>query len=326
MTTGPQGTAARRADSSRLGEDRGNLYGIMVMQVTMFFFVTTDTLTKLVGDALAPGQVIVIRGLVSLLGLAAILVWSGDYRHMRQALHPVILLRALCEAGAAIMFVIALVHLPLANISAILLTIPLATTAAAALFFNEMVGIRRWSAIAVGFVGVLAIVRPGLEGFTIYSLFALAAVIGASARDLATRRIPLGTSIWVVTFATMFLATFAGAVLGLTESWAPVTVENFLYLAGAAIFLTLAQITIVIAMNSGEVSVVSSFRYIAMPFSLVYGFVIWGETPDLLTWFGIALILAAGLYTIMRERQLARARNRDQTSSHSTQSPEQEIS
>ena len=210
MTTGPQGTAARRTSSSRFGEDRGNLFGIMVMQMTMFCFVTNDTLTKLTSDDLATGQIIVIRGLIAVLLLSIILIWTGEYRHLRQSFHPMVLFRATCEAVAALSFLIGLAQLPLANVSAILLTIPLATTAAAAIFFKEKVGIRRVTAIIIGFAGVLAIIRPGLEGFSIYSLFILGAVVGASSRDLATRRIPLGTSLWVVTLVTMIFSTIAG--------------------------------------------------------------------------------------------------------------------
>ena len=308
MTTAPQGTVGRRVDSSTVPHDKGNLYGIMVMQLSILFFVTNDMLTKLVGSDVATGQMVVIRGLFAVLFITLVLAWSGQFRFYRHGFNKTVLLRSCLEAIAAIFFLTALPHLPLANISAIILTIPLTTTAAAAVFLGEQVGIRRWSAVFVGFIGVLAIVRPGLEGFNFYSLFVLGAVVFASARDLITRRIPKGSSLWVITFATMSVSTIGGALLGATEDWLPVTNINYVYLAGAALFMTLAQYFIVIAMNNGEVSVVSSFRYIAMPFSLAYGFLIWSEVPDTLTWLGISLILGSGIYTIFRERKVARLR------------------
>lgn len=310
MTTAPQGTVATRVDATAIRTDKGNLYGIVTMQIAILLFVTNDLLTKMGGENLSTGQVVVVRGVVALVLLAGILFWTREYRRLPAAMHPTILLRAFCETIASILFLTALAQLPLANISAILLTIPLATTAAAALFFGEQVGIRRWSAIVVGFIGVMAIVRPGLEGFTFYSLFALGAVIGASARDLITRRIPVGAPLWGVTFTTMLMSWIGGGMLGLTESWGPVSTNNMLLLALAALFLTIAQYMIVIAMNNGEISVVSSFRYISMPISLFYGYLFYRDVPDLQTWIGIALILGAGIYTIFRERTVARIRKR----------------
>ncbi|TLP43350.1 DMT family transporter [Cohaesibacter sp. CAU 1516] len=308
MTTAPQGTVATRVDAAAIRTDKGNLYGIMIMQVAILFFVTNDLLTKMGGESLSTGQVVVVRGIVALTLLACMLAWTKEYKRLRAALHPTILLRAACETIAALLFLTALAQLPLANIGAIMLTIPLASTAAAAMFFGEQVGIRRWSAIVVGFVGVMAIVRPGLEGFTFYSLFALGAVIGATARDVITRRIPVGAPLWGVTFITMLMSTIGGGLLNLTESWEPVSTISMLMLALAAVFLTLGQYAIVIAMNNGEISVVSSFRYISMPISLFYGYVFYSDIPDLQTWFGIALILASGIYTIFRERTVSRMR------------------
>ncbi|PLW76771.1 DMT family transporter [Cohaesibacter celericrescens] len=312
MTTAPQGTAARRLDSSPQREDKGNLYGIVVMQITMLFFVTTDTLSKLVSDELATGQLIFVRGMFAVVAILVILIWRGELRHYRHAFNKIVLLRAVCETVAAILFLTALKHLPLANTAAILLTIPLATTAAAALFLGEQVGIRRWTAVFVGFLGVMAIVRPGLDGFNSYSLFALAAVVGASTRDLVTRRIPSGTSLWVVTLTTLFISAIGGGLLGVTETWQPVSNQNLIILFAAAFFLTMGQFAVVIAMNSGEISVVSSFRYISMPIALTYGYLLWGDIPDTLTWVGICLILSAGIYTIFRERKVSRLRKQAQ--------------
>ncbi len=310
MTTAPQGTVATRVDATAIRTDKGNLYGIMIMQIAVLFFVTNDLLTKMGGETLSTGQVVVVRGIVALTLLACMLVWTKEFTRLRAALHPTILLRAACETIAALLFLTALVHLPLANIGAIMLTIPLASTAAAAIFFGEKVGIRRWSAIMVGFAGVMAIVRPGLEGFTFYSLFALGAVVGATARDLITRRIPVGAPLWGVTFVTMLMSTIGGGLLNLTESWEPISTANMLMLALAAVFLTIGQYAIVIAMNNGEISVVSSFRYISMPISLFYGYIFYKDIPDLQTWIGISLILLTGIYTVFRERTVARMRRK----------------
>ena len=207
---------------------------------------------------------------------------------------------------------VALKYMPLANVYAVLQAIPLATTAAAALFLGETVGIRRWLAVLVGFIGVLAIVRPGLESFNVFSLFAVGAVLFAATRDLITRQIKPHISLWVVTFTTMVVSTIGGGILALIQyyfasdtGWIPPNSENLLYLALAAAFLTFGQYYVSIAMQNGEVSVVSSFRYVSMPIALIYGYLIWGDIPDMLTWFGIILILGSGIYTIHRERKVA---------------------
>lgn len=314
-TTAPQGTAARRSaarDSSTHVADhgKGNLYGILFMQLAMLCFVTTDTLSKLAGSSMPVSELTVVRGIFGTVAVLGICVLTREIRHWKQALYPTVLIRASLEAAASLSFLFALTHMPLGNVTAILLAIPLATTAGAALFFGERVGIRRFSAIMVGFVGVLAIVRPGLEGFDSFALYAIGAMLLASARDLVTRKMPAGISVWVVTTVTTIMVGLVGAVWGLTEEWVPLTTTSTLYLVGAAIVLLFGHFFIVIAMRNGDMSVVSSFRYSSILLAILLGYFIWGDIPDLMTWLGIGLILASGLYTIFRERRLAMQRSK----------------
>ncbi|WP_119308624.1 DMT family transporter [Cohaesibacter haloalkalitolerans] len=313
MATGPKGSAAKASHARVNPGDRGNIYGILVMQVSVFSFGTNDVFNKLVGTGLATGQMIFFRGICATIMVLMLCVILRQLRYLYQSFDPILLLRGLCETFSAIGCLVALKFLPLANVYAVLQAIPLATTAFAAVFLHETVGIRRWLAVLVGFVGVMAIVRPGLDGFNFYSLFAVAAVIFAAARDLITRQIKPEISLWVVTLTTMIVSTIGGGILALfqmyfsgDEGWMQPTTINLVYIAGAALFLTLGQYYVSIAMQNGEVSVVSSFRYVSMPIALVYGYLIWGEVPDSLTWFGIVLILASGIYTIFRERKVAR--------------------
>ena len=128
---------------------------------------------KLVGDNLATGQMIFFRGIFATIFVLLLCLFMRQLKYMHQAMDPILLLRGLCETLSAIGCLVALKYLPLANVYAVLQAIPLATTAAAALFLGEKVGIRRWLAVFVGFIGVLAIVRPGLDSFNAYSLFAV---------------------------------------------------------------------------------------------------------------------------------------------------------
>ncbi|MCV6577505.1 MAG: DMT family transporter [Cohaesibacter sp.] len=305
MTTAPQGTAARRQSASAT-VGKGNLYGIAVMQIATLLFVSNDMLSKLASAALPVGELTFVRGLGTMAALAIILLYTGQYRHFAQALHYTVLLRSLLEAAAALSFLTALSHIPLGNVTAILLSISLTTTAGAALFFGEVVGIRRWSAILVGFIGVLVIVRPGFEGFNSFSLYAVLAMLLAAARDLLTRSIPEGTSLWVVTSTTLFFVTVAGGVMGMQETWVAISTPHLSYLMLSALCLVFGHFFLVIAMRNGDVAVVSSFRYSSILIALAYGYFIWGDIPDFLTQIGIGLVLASGLYTIYRERLRAR--------------------
>ncbi|WP_319484628.1 DMT family transporter [uncultured Cohaesibacter sp.] len=313
MATGPKGSAAGAVNAPSQTEDKGNIHGIIMMQFSVFFFGTNDVFNKLVADGLATGQMILFRSLFATVMVLILCVAMRHHKYIYQGLNPILLLRGLCEALSAISCLVALKYLPLANVYAVLQSIPLITTAFAAVFLREAVGIRRWLAILVGFVGVMAIVRPGLDGFNFYSLFAVSAALLASSRDLFTRQIKADISLWVVTLTTMIVSALGGGILALfqitvegDQGWQDPTTLKLLYVAGAALFLTLGQYYVSIAMKNGQISVVSSFRYVSMPIALVYGYLIWGEVPDSLTWFGIVLILASGIYTIYRERQVAR--------------------
>ena len=317
MAIGRKSGTMKSAPTSPARDDRGNLYGILVMQISVFCFGTNDMFNKLVGDNLATGQMIFFRGIFATIFVLLLCLFMRQLKYMHQAMDPILLLRGLCETLSAIGCLVALKYLPLANVYAVLQAIPLATTAAAALFLGEKVGIRRWLAVFVGFIGVLAIVRPGLDSFNAYSLFAVAAVLFAATRDLVTRKIKPEISLWIVTLTTMVVSTIGGGILAIIQymvapesGWLVPDVQNLSYLAFAALFLTLGHYYVSIAMQNGEVSVVSSFRYVSMPIALIYGYLIWGDMPDLLTWFGIALILGSGIYTIYREGQVARMNRR----------------
>jgi drug/metabolite transporter (DMT)-like permease len=176
----------------------------------------------------------------------------------------------------------------------------------AALFFGEHVGWRRWAAIVAGFLGVLIVLRPGLEGFTPASLFTLVGTLGFAARDLGTRAAPKSLSnlqLAVYGFAVLIptglgLTLFTGA-----GSLPDATAAAFM---AAAIACGIAgYYAITSAMRLGDVAVVTPFRYTRLLFALILGFAIFGERPDAATLLGGAIIVASGLYTILRS---ARAR------------------
>ena len=187
--------------------------------------------------------------------------------------------------------------------------LPLTITLAAAVFMREPVGWRRVGAILAGFVGVLLIVRPGTEGFTIYSLYVLAAVGCVTLRDLTTRRLSAGTPSMLVTLTTSVAVMVFFGLASMTVEWAPMDLR-----AGG---LTLAAGTMVIGgylfsimvIRVGEVSFVSPFRYTGLLWALVLGWAAFGEWPEPVTLLGAAIVVGSGLFMLYREARLGRARH-----------------
>jgi drug/metabolite transporter (DMT)-like permease len=212
-------------------------------------------------------------------------------------------LRVAGEVGGTICFLAAITHLPLANTAAIFQALPLVITLAAALFFGEPVGWRRWLAIAAGFIGVLIIVRPGLAGFTQFSLLALVSVLFSALRDLATRRIPPQIPSMFITLLTTVTVTTAGAiVLTPLGGWRPLSGANIALLALAAVLVLIGYQCVIMAMRSGDISAVAPFRYTALLWAMLLGYLIFGDVPDVPMIAGASIIVLSGLYTFHRER------------------------
>jgi drug/metabolite transporter (DMT)-like permease len=215
-------------------------------------------------------------------------------------------LRTVAEIGAAYTFITALFNMPLANATAIIQTIPLSVTLAGALFLREPLGWRRLTAIVVGFAGVLLIVRPGTEGFTVYSIYALVSVLFVTLRDLATRRLSHAVpSLTVALTAAAGVALF-GALGTAGSDWVPVTPRAGLLLAGATAFVIGGYLCSVMVMRVGDLGVVAPFRYTSLLFALVLGLVVFGDWPSSITLLGAAIIAGSGIYTLLRERHLKR--------------------
>jgi len=284
-----------------------NIRGAVFMVVAMAGFCLNDTMMKLVFADLELFQSICLRGLLLSLLIAVAGLAKGQlyYRPGRYDLR-ILGQRVIGEIGSASCFLTALYHMPIANATAIIQAIPLAITLAAALFLGEKVGWRRYSAIAIGFAGVLIVVRPGAEGFTIYSIWALIAVGFMVLRDLSTRLLSREVPSLFVAFVTaVTTASFAGAV-ALTRDWQPIGLPQFGLLSASAGFLFFGYLFSIMAMRLGDVAVVSPFRYTILIWAIVLGIAVFGDLPDFWTLFGAAVVVGMGIYTFYRERQLMR--------------------
>lgn len=280
------------------------------MVAAMAGFALEDMFIKLAaggGGGLGTGQILLMIALVGCPFFAAVAKAQGAAVITRDAVHPAMIWRNLGEVVGTIGFVTAITQTPLSSASAIAQAMPLAVTFGAAVVFGEAVGWRRWTAILVGFAGVIVILRPGLAAFEPKSLWAVLAVIGLSVRDLATRRVPARiTSMQVSAWGFGAVGLLGAAMLAVQGNAAMPTSWQAACLAGAIIIGIASYWAIVAAMRVGEISAVTPFRYSRMVFALIIGVFIFDESPDLVTLLGTALIIASGLYTLWRERRLRR--------------------
>ena len=286
--------------------DRANFLGVAAMTGSMAAFVINDVCVKLASQTLPIGEIITLRNVVATVVLFALMgLASGIWGRLvwpRRIPYVLVGLRVGGEMVATILFLVALVTLPLADLTAITQLAPLALTAAAALLFGEYVGWRRWTATAAGFLGVALIVRPGSAAFSLAGAMVLLSVAFVVVSDMATRLIARDVSSAFISLTSSLSGIFAGFLLLPFEVWrVPSSSEaGLVFVSG--FFLSIGFSLIVIALRTGDISVVSPFRYSVILFALIAGFVVWGERPDFVALVGIVIICSAGLYTLHRER------------------------
>ena len=280
-----------------------NLLGAALMTCCVLAYVLNDAVMKLLFADIDFFQAIFLRGLVSLPPLLILAFMTKTLLQKYSAKNQrLMIIRILAEIGTTVTFLTALKHMPLANVTAILQSLPLAITMAAAIFLGEPVGWRRWSAICVGFTGVLIIIRPGLAGFNSYSLLALAAVILLTVREISTRQ--LDNKVPTVTVAlstTLGITAFAALMLIGTE-WAQINFVSWSLIIAAAVAVTVATLLSVVAMRTGDIGFVSPFRYTSLIGAIGLGILLFGEWPDGITLLGAAIIAFAGIYSLYREQ------------------------
>lgn len=288
----------------------GNLRGIFAMILACASFACGDTLMKLFASSAPTSQLIFIRGLFVVLGAFIGCVYLGAFAVLHRALSRAMAVRAGGDTIGAWSFQMALARMPYADLSAIGQLSPLTITAASALFFAERVGWRRWTATAVGFLGVLLIIRPGSSTFNWWALGGIAAVLGSTIRDLATRRVDPSVPAPLISLFSAGLTVLTSLAVAHQAAWTWPAATTVAGLAAAGMFSLFGQAATIIAVRSGEISAVVPFRYTIILFAIISGITVFGHFPDGLTLLGILIVCCAGLYTFYREQHLRRAARR----------------
>lgn len=291
---------------------RANRRGIVTMCAAMAVFIVNDAIVKHVSESLGGGQLIFLRGLFATVLILATAWAMGLLGRPEHYLSGPVLLRAAVDAVATFTYLTALFNMPIANVTAINLASPLILTAMAVVVLKELVGWRRWSAIVVGFVGVLLVVQPTAEGFNIHALVAVSATVMHAVRDLVTRRIPNSVPSLVPTLVTAIAVCLLAGSISLFEGWRPLAPRHIAFLFASSVFLAVGYYLIIDAMRHGEMSLVGPFRYTGLIWAILLGYFIWGDIPNLPASLGIVLLIGSGLYTLNRERIRAREARRGQ--------------
>ncbi len=275
------------------------------MIVSMGIFAVQDLFIKQTSVTVPTGEILLVMGVFGTLFYGWLVTAKRQPLFPGDLLHPAILLRNISEIIATFGFVTALARTEMTSAASILQALPLIVTMMAALVLGETVGWRRWTAISVGFLGMLLIVRPGTDGFEPDSLYAVMAVFAFGMRDLTTRIAPRSMStiqiaqwgyIMMTLLAVTMVATSGGFVAVPDTAMAPLFAIVILGVTG--------YFVVVESLRMSDVSAIAPFRYSRLVFALALAVIFLGERPDSLTLAGASLIIASGLYTLARERAL----------------------
>jgi drug/metabolite transporter (DMT)-like permease len=278
-----------------------NARGIVAVLLAMALFVMSDSVVKLAGEVMPPSEIMAVRGVIAVLLMGGVAVATVDITRWHLAAQPRVLLRAGIEAVIAVLFLVSLPHLPLADMTAIQQATPIVVTVLSAVALKETVGWRRWLAVCAGFIGVVLVIQPTGQGINLFAILALACATLVAVRDLVTRKLDPAIPTQLVTFTTtasVCVTGFAGAPL---ERWTPLTPKTLAYLAASAILVSLANVFVIRAFRGTEASVVAPFRYSGVLWAVALGFLIWGHVPNALAVLGTLVLIASGLYIMHRE-------------------------
>ncbi len=273
--------------------------GAILMSLSMFCFILNDTVTKLLSTTVGIGEFVFLRGLFATAMIFGLVTITGHFRRLHLALDRVVVIRALFDLLATGLFIAALFHMPLPNVTAVMQAVPVTATLMTMVLFKERVEAWRLATIAVGLVGVLLIIKPGSSAFDPAIVLAAAAMVAVAIRDLVTRRIGSQIPSAVVTLTTAFLVMLGGAGWSAVEGLQPMAPQTAMALALAAAFLIAGQLLMVQAVRAAGIAATTPFRYTNVVWALVLGWAIFGFIPDSLAFIGIVLIAGSGLYTIL---------------------------
>ena len=274
--------------------------GILCFAVAMFLFSAVDTTAKLLTDSFHPVQVAWSRQIGLLLGIVILLIVKGPV--ILKTVHPWLQIgRGLLAGTSALLFIFAISVVPIADAVAVSFIAPFFVTILGAFILREHVGVRRWTAIGVGFVACLIIIRPGLGIFNPAVILVVIAAIAYACRQILSR-ILSGSESMVTTISYTGLAASVLLTLPLPFVWrTPVWGSETLLLLVLAILAALAEIMVIKALELSQAVVLAPVHYTLLIWGTIYGWFVFGQLPDKWTWLGASIIFVTGTYMVRRE-------------------------
>lgn len=286
--------------------------GMTAMVLAMALFVANDTFLKLALRDLPVAQSLSLRSLVAAVVFFALAVRAGELRALPLVFERFVLARSLLDALTTFVYISALAVMPIANSTAIYLTAPLITTALAVPLLRERVGWRRWCAILVGFLGALIVTKPEPSEFQLVALLPLAAAFFASLRDIGTRAIGMHVSGNVVGLSAALMLAIGGVLFAPWEPWRMPSGVAFAQVIASGVTFSFGTLLLVYAFRNVAVATISPLRYLLVFGALFSGYFVFGDVPDMWAAIGMALVVAAGLYSIHREQVVGREAAREE--------------
>jgi len=288
-----------------------NIRGSIFMTLAMLAFTLEDFTLKKATEFIPLSQLLIICGILGSLFFISCSRFANEPIFYKDSFNKTLIIRSIFEIMGRIFYALAIAFMPITNAASILQATPLVVVLGAVIFLNEKVGWRRWTAILTGFIGVLMIIQPGTNGFTIFSIFAVLGMIGFAGRDLATRMSPVGMSNYQLGSYGFYMVIIAGIILsgfnyfffpGKTI-WGTISFDAWIFVIANAAAGVSAYFCLTIAMRVGDVSFVTPFRYVRVLFAMFFGVVILGEQPNALVIIGSVIVVLSGIYIIIRRNQ-----------------------
>lgn len=279
---------------------KSNLQGALMALLAFAIYSTHDVFIKFLGGQYSPIQIIFFSGLLGFPLIAIMLIGDSNDGNLRPR-HPWwTLLRTVCALITGFCAFYAFSVLPLAQTYAILFAAPLLITLLAIPILGEKVGIRRGMAVVVGLIGVIVVLRPGGTELGLGHLAALTAAVASSLASVIVRKIGQEErSVVLLLFPMIANFIVMGALLPFV--YKPMPIEHFGMMAIIATFGFVAGFIIISAYKAAEAVIVAPMQYSQMIWAAIFGFLIFDEVPDEVTLIGAGVIMASGLYIVLRE-------------------------
>ncbi|CUH78660.1 DMT family transporter [Tropicibacter naphthalenivorans] len=278
-----------------------NMRGIVLMALGFFAFAACDVQAKVLTETLHPVQIVWLRLLGLFLGVVVMIAMRGT--HLLRTKNPVLQIsRGLAAVASAVCFLFAVRDVPLADATAVSFIAPFVVTVVGALVLKETVGIRRWIAVAIGFAGMLVVIRPGLGVFHPAIFFVVLAACLFASRQILSRFLAGGDPVATTVAYTSITATLVASLLQPFFWETPQGWGVWAVIFGMTVCSALGEVLVIRALDMAQAVVLAPLHYSLIIWSTLYGFLVFGDLPDGWTLFGCAVIVASGLYTLHRER------------------------